>query len=205
MISIVESREPAALRVARLLVVLQRHLHGALNCRGAVVTEKHPGQGAGRLEVYEGLGEPGGRLIAKTERGNVGYFPQLLLQCGVQMRMAVTVQVRPDCRISIEIAFAHGIIEPHSLTPDDEKRLMVRGAPIPHLRERMPGMGFIPGCQEGKVVRKHAIQASLPHSSCQPTGCDAPQGRREKIAILLNNSLAMKPGRAIRWVPRSHA
>ena len=73
---------------------------------------------------------------------------ELCLDRGVDLRMRVAVDVRPDGGVAIEIPVPVLIQEPAAIARDKHQRLMIRHTPVAHGRERVPEVGFV---EVGKV------------------------------------------------------
>ena len=71
------------------------------------------------------------------------YLFQLVTDCLVQDRMIVAMDIRPDGRITVQIASAEAVFEPRAATGDQNSRLVFGRNPVCHLCERMPDVGFV--------------------------------------------------------------
>ena len=78
------------------------------------------------------------RLLSALERSDLAKLPG---DGGVELRVVVAVQVRPNGRIGVEILAAARVPEHGAAAGDDHNRLAPQ--PIPHLRKRVPDMGVI--------------------------------------------------------------
>ena len=68
---------------------------------------------------------------------------QLVPDCLVQDRMIVTVDIRPDGRIAVQVASAKAVFEPCAASGGQNKRLVPGRNPVCHLREWVPDVGFV--------------------------------------------------------------
>ena len=148
-----EGRDLAALQAAGELPVLEGELERDLDGVGAVVGEEAAGEDA----VGEG-GELGGELrrarVVQAEEGDVRDLVELGAQGGVEIRVVVPVDVRPDRGVAVEVAPALGVDQPAPLAAHEVQAGVVHV--LPHLGERMPGMPPVGGIQgvEGRRGRR---------------------------------------------------
>ena len=142
-VGVIERDEARAFRLSALLAELERHFHGTLHCGGAVVGEEDARQRAGGPERNEFRGEENGRLVGESERGDVGDAIQLLFDGRDDARMPVTVDVRPDGGVAVYIFPPVLISQQRAAAAGDEQRLMLRRAPVLHLREGMPEVRLV--------------------------------------------------------------
>ena len=89
-------------------------------------------------------------FIRQAERGRVSDLSKLPPDGGVDFRMVVPVQIRPDGGIGIEILTAVRIPQHCAAPLHDEDRLALQ--PIPHLGEWVPDVSVI---EFGQLV--HAL------------------------------------------------
>ena len=76
------------------------------------------------------------RFIGQTERGTVRDFFELLLNCRVDLRMIVAVQICPNRRIRVEIFASTQVAQNRAFARDDDRRFAFQ--PVTHLGEGMP-------------------------------------------------------------------
>ena len=90
---------------------------------------------------------------------------ELFLNGRIQFGMPMSMDVRPDRRISVQIAAALGIPQPRALSADDDGRLVTTGTPLALAGEGMPAMGLI-ACNPSACLLAHAARMGIvPRSS----------------------------------------
>jgi len=144
-IGVVEGDELGAFWVPRLLPELHGHFDRRLDSRGSIVTEERAGQCARREEPAESGGEFGSRGVCCAKKRDMGDAVELAFDGGVDGRMAVAVDVCPDRGVSIKELPPATVAKDGPVTFDKDERIVPVGAPGLHLRERMPGVGLVPG------------------------------------------------------------
>ena len=68
---------------------------------------------------------------------------QLFPKRGVDMRMIMAVNICPDRRIPVDVFAAAAIPQNRAVPFHQNERLVFRGAPFAHVRERMPDELFV--------------------------------------------------------------
>jgi len=82
------------------------------------------------------LRQQAGRFIGQAECRAVRDFPELPPDGRIELRMMVTVQVRPNRGIRVEIVASPNVAQHRALARDDDHWLALQ--PVTHLGEGMP-------------------------------------------------------------------
>ena len=73
----------------------------------------------------------------------MGQLPSLIADRGDDFRMRVTVDICPDRAVPVEVFAAFGIDKKTAASFDQHERIVLRRAPVLHLRERVPNVPFV--------------------------------------------------------------
>ena len=124
---------------------------------------------AGRRDLDEAVGELGGGRVGETEHGRVGDAVELLLDRGVDVGMAMAVDVAPQRRGAVDVAVAVDVDQVGSLGALDDDGILLHPSAL--LREGVPEvlvveLGDVPAHRERKlgppaVGREHPCARKL--------------------------------------------
>src|SRR5438477_993353 len=108
---------------------------------------------------------------------------QLLLNCPIDLWMVVPMEVRPDGRVSVEIAASVRIPQDRPFAAGDQDRL--RFQPVPHLRKRVPDIPTIEFSEPVHVELQPVAQVSCGFKaesalSTSATECEALTVKRRR-------------------------
>ena len=145
-----EREESVALQLPPVLAALHRHLDRTLNGRAPVVGKKDARQRLRcilRPKRHQFFREPDRLWVGESQKRSVRHALQLLTNCGVDLRVPMSVQIGPNGRVAVDILAPFAVAQKHPLPFHQHQRFMFRRAPVPHLRERMPAMAFVGGDQ----------------------------------------------------------
>src|SRR5271165_2018756 len=123
--------------------ILDGHLDRNLDCGRAVVRIKHTRQRRTGQRCDQALRQLDGLWIRETENRSMRHVPQLLADSAIKGRVIVPMDISPNGRIAIEIAFAQAVLYPWTMTGDQYERLVIGRNPVAHLRKRMPHVRFV--------------------------------------------------------------
>ena len=142
-ISVFERNESKFLRTLRLEAILHGHFDGNLDRRRSIIgIEDFRESGAGQ-QLQESDSQFWRNWIREPQERGMRYPFQLVTDCPVQDRMIVAMDIRPDGRITVQIASAEAVFEPRAATGDQNSRLVFGRNPVCHLREWVPDVGFV--------------------------------------------------------------
>ena len=130
-----QSDDAAFLGFARELPVLERKFERDLNGVGAIVAEEAAAEFSVG-ECGEFLGERGGLGMIDAEQRRVRDLVKLRAECGVEVGIAVAVDVGPERGGAVEVTIALDIKQPATFGAGDMEARVVQI--LTHLRERMP-------------------------------------------------------------------
>lgn len=117
---------------------LDRHFHRCFDGGGSVVTKEDTGEGGGREERDQAICQGDGLGIRRAEERDVGNAFELFTNGAGDCGVAMTVDIRPDRGVSIEVSAALAIVKPSAFTTDEHEGLVVLCAPIGHGCEGVP-------------------------------------------------------------------
>ena len=144
-VSMIECREAATLRMTGQLMELHRHLQRHLDGRGPIVGIENTGQRFRREEGNQPFRQPDGRFVGRPEERAVREFSRLRTDGRGDFRMRVTVDVGPDGTVAVQV-FATFAVDQHASAPfGDDERIVSGITPVAHLGERVPDMLLV-GC-----------------------------------------------------------
>ena len=174
MVAASQPDDPALFRSAGELPILEGKLECDLDGPGAVVAEEHA--------TEAGRGQPGelGRQfradgVRKPQHGRMRHLVQLPPQGGVEVRVVVPVDVRPDRGIAIEIGAALRVGQPAA--PPGSDRQGGQAGILLHLRKRMPHMPKVGGMNArpgGAGARRRVVVGIYRGQRPLPAGLDKP-------------------------------
>ncbi len=142
-VGVFKSDEPGPLPLPRLHPGLQGHFQSGLDRRRSVVGKEHPLQGVFRKIGDQFLRQSGSQRMTEAQIGRVVEGRRLPRDGLRDLRAAVTVDVRPDRGIPIQISVPLVIPQPDTFRLHDHQRIVRGIAPRVLRSERMPAMGFV--------------------------------------------------------------
>ena len=166
MVGVLKRGKPASLGMTSKLVELDCHLQSNLDRSGSVIGEKNARKSLLWKKPDQLLRQADRRLVGKAEKRAVRELGGLVADGCDHARMGVTVDIRPDGAVAVEILSPLNVDQPAAAPLDQDHRLMPRSAPVPHLREGMPQVALVSinklrACHVRRIHRRRpqAIQA----------------------------------------------
>ncbi|SKY86054.1 Uncharacterised protein [Mycobacteroides abscessus subsp. abscessus] len=147
-------QQARAARLATTAPILQRHLHRDLDRHRTRIAEEHLLQGCW-CDVDEQLREPRGGLVGQSAEHHVAHRLQLIARCGVEDRVAITVDGGPPRAHSVDDRTAVGECESHAVGVADDARLRRRR----HGAVGMPDVCCVDAADVGCI---HVVRPSSP-------------------------------------------
>lgn len=141
MVGTLECGEGVFLRVTGELMELQGHLEGCFDGGGTVIGEEAASEVRGP-ELAEFLCELSGGRVGESEKGGMGDALELPMDCGIEARVVMSVDVGPDGGVTVEVGVTVLVGDAAALARDDGEGL--RFEPVPHVGERMPDELAVP-------------------------------------------------------------
>ena len=142
--------DPTLGLLADELPILERKLQGDFHGVATVVGVETARQGAVR-QAREIFGELGRNRMVQAEQRHVGNLLGLFTQGAVQVGIVVTMDVRPDRCIPVQVALPFPVDQPAALAADQVQAGVV--LVFPHLGKRVPPeapVGGIEGVLSGR-------------------------------------------------------
>ena len=139
-VRVAEADVGAALRLALLLEVLERHLERDLR-RGRAGVRVEDAIKAGRRDLDQAIGQLGGQRVGEPQHRRVRDAVELIADRLVDAGMPVSVHVAPERGDAVDVATAVGADQVGALAALDDQRFVLR--PTLLLCERVPQMARV--------------------------------------------------------------